>query len=57
MFFNTVKIREVIFLNFKIDVTELEVVEKLKLLGAKVTNDLKWNVHTTYLTKEDFTIM
>ena len=48
---NTAKIRD-FTLNMKIDGTQIEVVDELKLLGVKLTNDLKWNGHTKYLTQK-----
>ena len=30
----------------------VEVVDEIKLLGVKITSDLKWHAHTTYITKK-----
>ena len=34
----------------KIDEENLEVTDEIKLLGVKITNDLKWNSNTKYIT-------
>ena len=35
-----------------IDNEQLEVVTSTKLLGVKISSDLKWNLHTEYLVKK-----
>ena len=37
-----------------IENTHIEVVEELKLLGVKITSDLKWNSNTEYITKRGY---
>ena len=54
MLFNTSKTRD-FTPNLKIDGTEIEVVEELKILGVKVTSDLKWHEHIKYITKKGYT--
>ena len=49
MLFNTKKSRD-FTPKIAIKGKEIEVVEELKLLGVKITNDLKWNNNTEYIT-------
>ena len=49
MLFNT-KISKDFTPKISIEGKEIEVVEELKLLGVKITNDLKWNNNTEYIT-------
>ena len=39
----------------KIENDEIEVVEKLKLLGVIISNDVKWNSNTSYITSKGYT--
>ena len=56
MLFNTAKTKDFTS-NLKIGNTQIEVVEDLKLLGVKITNDLKWNAHISNLSKKGYTRM
>ena len=38
----------------KLENSEIEVVKQLKLLGVHITNDLKWNANTTFITKKAY---
>ena len=40
----------------KINHEVLEVNEEMKLLGVNITNDLKWNQNTQYITSKAYTI-
>ena len=37
-----------------IDNNKLEVIEEIKLLGVKISNDLKWNLNTKYITTKAY---
>ena len=39
----------------KLEDSDIEVVEKLKLLGVQISNDLKWNANTIFITKKAYT--
>ena len=53
MVFNTQKVRD-FYPTMYIENTQIEVVEELKLLGVKITSDLKWNSNTEYITKRGY---
>ena len=53
MLFNTQKVRD-FNPTMYIENTHIEVVEELKLLGVKITSDLKWNSNTEYITKRGY---
>ena len=53
MLFNTAKTRD-FTPQMKIENEEIEVVEKLKLLGVMITDDLKWNCNTSYITSRGY---
>ena len=38
----------------KLEDSDIEVVEKLKLLGVQITNDLKWNANTIFIIKKPY---
>jgi hypothetical protein len=39
---------------FELEGEPIEVVEQYKLLGVQITNDLKWNANTAYVTKRGY---
>ena len=49
MLFNTARKRD-FTPKFNIGGTDIETVEQLKLLGVQITNDLKWNANTEYIS-------
>ena len=53
MLFNTQKIRDFTPTMFIQD-NPIDVVEEMKLLGVKITTDLKWNSNTDYITKRGY---
>ena len=53
MLFNTGKKRDFIP-ELTINGTPIEVVEEIKLLGVKISSDLKWNLNTLYSTKRGY---
>ena len=53
MVFNTARKRDFIH-RFDVEGIQIEVVEKQKLLGVQITNDLKWNENTDYISKRDY---
>ena len=53
MLFNTAKTND-FTPTIKIDGELLEVVEELKLLGVKISSDLKWNANTKYIIKKAY---
>ena len=53
MLFNTSKKRD-FTPKLKINNEEIYVVDELKLLGVMITNDLKWNSNTSYITKKGY---
>ena len=53
MLFNTSKKRD-FTPKLKINNEEIDVVDELKLLGVMITNDLKWNSNTSYITKKGY---
>ena len=50
MLFNTAKKND-FTPTLKINDKLIEVVDEIKLLGVKITSDLKWNENTKYITK------
>ena len=53
MVFNTTKVRDFSpKLPVEEDTTEFE--EKIKLLDEEITNDLRWNANTAYITKRGY---
>ena len=50
MIFNTSKKRD-FTPQFQKNNQDIDVVDELKLLGVMITNELKWNSNTTYITK------
>ena len=53
MLFNTAK-KNAFTPALKINNETLEVVEEMKLLGVKITTDLKWNSNTKYITTKTY---
>ena len=53
MLFNTARKRD-FTPKFNIGGKDIETVEQLKLLGVQITNDLKWNANTDYITKRGY---
>ena len=53
MLFNTGKVND-FTPTIKIDGELLEVVEKMKLLGVKITSDLKWNSNSKYIINKAY---
>ena len=53
MLFNTAKKHD-FTPTMRIEDDLLEVVEEFKLLGVKITNDLKWNTNTKYITTKAY---
>ena len=53
MLFNTAKTRD-FSPEMKIEDDTLEVVEEMKLLGVKITSDLKWHCNTAYITQQAY---
>ena len=53
MLFNTAKTRD-FTPRLKLDDETIELVEEMKLLGVKISSDLKWNSNTDYITKKSF---
>ena len=41
----------------KIENETIELVEEMKLLGVKITSDMKWNQNTEYITKKAYSIL
>ena len=54
MLFNTAKKRD-FSPRIYIEGEVIVVVEKHKLLGVQITNDLKWNENALYITKRGYT--
>ena len=53
MVFNTARKRDFTPV-FELDGEPMEVVDSFKLLGVQITNDLKWNLNTDYITKRGY---
>ena len=53
MLFNTSKTRD-FSPELKLDNDTLDVVEEMKLLGVKITSDLKWHSNTAYITQKAY---
>ena len=53
MLFNTAK-KNAFTPALKINNEALEVVEEMKLLGVKITTDLKWNSNTKFITTKTY---
>ena len=53
MVFNTAKVRD-FAPKLTVEGNTIEVVEHMKLLGVEITNDLRWNANTTYITKRGY---
>ena len=57
MIFNFTKKKEVYSECLKEDNANIEVVNEMKLLGTIITDDLKWESNTSYLTKKAYNRM
>ena len=53
MLFNTSKTKD-FTPKLKIDNETIDLVEEMKLLGVKITSDMKWNENTEFITKKAF---
>ena len=53
LLFNTSKTKD-FTPKVKIDNETIDLVEEIKLLGVKITSDMKWNENTEYITKKAF---
>ena len=53
MLFNSARKRD-FTPRLKLENSDIEVVEQLKLLGVQITNDLKWDANTLFITKKAY---